>query len=86
MADDPALTGAGCLVSNFLDPSEVNDMTWWQAVLVFVGIPLATVILITVVVLRFTVARVPDGLARAAEQQGQDDPASEHDDGDARDQ
>ena len=55
-------------------------MTWWQVVLVFVGIPVAMVVLITVAVVRFTVARVPDGLARAAEQQDGDDPAVEDDD------
>ena len=55
-------------------------MTWWQVLLVFVGIPVAMFVLITVVVLRFTTARVPDGLARAAEQQDGDDPSPEEDD------
>jgi hypothetical protein len=65
-------------------------MTWWQVLLVFVGIPIAISALITVVVLRFTTARVPDGLRSATEQRdvdgvapegqdnpGRDDPASE---------
>ena len=55
-------------------------MTWWQVMLVFVGIPVVVVVLITVVVLRFTVARVPDGLTRAAEQRDGDGPAPEEDD------
>ena len=55
-------------------------MTWWQILLVFVGIPAAAFLLITGLVLRFTTARVPDGLLRAAEQRDQDDPASEEQD------
>lgn len=37
-------------------------------------------VFITLVVLRFTIARVPDGLARAAEQQDGDDPRPEEED------
>ena len=40
-------------------------MTWWQVVLVFAGIPAAVFGVVTVVVLRFTTSRVPDGLAHA---------------------
>ena len=47
-------------------------MTWWQALLVFIGIPVAVFALVTVVVLRFTSSRVPDGLANAlADQQAE---------------
>ncbi len=42
-------------------------MTWWQILLVFVGIPAAMFVAITLLVLLFATARVPDGLARAAE-------------------
>ena len=53
-------------------------MTWWQILLVFVGIPAAAFFLRTVVVLRFPSARVPDGLLRAAdEEQAGDDQAPE---------
>ena len=52
-------------------------MTWWQILLVFVGIPAAVFLLVTGVVLRFATARVPDGLLRAAEQQDADDPTTE---------
>lgn len=55
-------------------------MTWWQVLLVFVGVPVAMFVFITLVVLRFTIARVPDGLARAAEQQDGDDPRPEEED------
>jgi hypothetical protein len=56
-------------------------MTWWQVLPVFVGIPVVMFVLITVVVLRFTTPRVPDGLLRVAEQQDGDDPSPEEDDG-----
>lgn len=52
-------------------------MTWWQILLVFVGIPAGVFLLITGIVLRFTTARVPDGLQRAAEQQDEDAPAAQ---------
>ena len=52
-------------------------MTWWQILLVFAGIPAAMFLLITVVVLRFTTPRVPDGLLRADERQDESDPAPE---------
>ena len=55
-------------------------MTWWQILLVFVGIPAAVFVLITAVVFRFTTARVPDGLLRTAEQQDGDDRAPEEHD------
>ena len=54
---------------------------WWQGLLVFVGIPIVMFVLITVVVLRFTTPRVPDGLPRVAEEQGGDDPSPEEGDG-----
>ena len=56
-------------------------MSRWQVLLVFVGIPAAMFVRITVVVLRFTVARVPDGLAHAADQlpKGDDPAPAEHD-------
>lgn len=60
-------------------------MTRWQALLVFAGIPTAMFVLITVVVLRFATARVPDGLARAAEQRGGDNPSPEEHDGTSED-
>ena len=55
-------------------------MTWWQILLVFVGIPAAIFLLITVAVFRFATARVPDGLLRA-EQQDENGPSpEEHED------
>jgi len=38
-------------------------VSWWAVLGVFVGIPMALFVTITLVVLRFTTARVPDGLA-----------------------
>ena len=40
-------------------------MAWWQILLVFVGIPAGLFALITVAVLTFAEARVPDGIVRA---------------------
>lgn len=40
-------------------------MNGWQGVLVFVGIPSALVCLISLMVLRQSQARIPDGLAAA---------------------
>lgn len=45
-------------------------MTWWQILLVFIGIPAGMFVAVTVLVLRFATARVPDGLARVAEHPG----------------
>lgn len=56
-------------------------MTWWQVLLVFVGIPVAMFVVITVVVFRFTTARVPDGLLGAAEQDDEEEPPPEAHDG-----
>jgi hypothetical protein len=42
-------------------------VTWWQVLLVFVGIPAAAFFVITLLVMTFARARVPDGLLRAAE-------------------
>lgn len=56
-------------------------MTWWQVLPVFVGIPVVMFVLITVVVLRFTTPRVPDGLLRVTEQQDGDGASPEEDDG-----
>ncbi|WP_341241163.1 hypothetical protein [uncultured Nocardioides sp.] len=56
-------------------------MTWWQILLVFVGIPAAIFLLITVAVFRFATARVPDGLLRAEQQQDENGPSpEEHED------
>ncbi|WP_343905748.1 hypothetical protein [Nocardioides aquiterrae] len=50
-------------------------MTWWQIVLVFVGIPAAMFVTVAALVFRFATARVPDGLARAAQDTG---PGADH--------
>ena len=55
-------------------------MTWWQILLVFVGIPAAIFLLITVAVFRFATARVPDGLLRAEQQDESDPTPEEHED------
>ncbi len=55
-------------------------MTWWQILLVFVGIPIVVFLLVTVVVLRFTTPQVPDGVLRAREQQDLNGPATEEHD------
>lgn len=47
-------------------------MTWWQILLVFVGIPAAVFVVITALGLAFASAPVPDGLARAAEAADED--------------
>ena len=52
-------------------------MTWWQVLLVFVGIPVAMFVVITVVVLRFATARVPDGLLGVDEQDDEEEPPPE---------
>lgn len=51
-------------------------MTWWQIALTFVGIPAAIFVLITLVVFRFATARVPDGLAVAADVEAEGDEES----------
>lgn len=48
---------------------------WWQILLVFVGIPAAVFVTVTVLVFRFATARVPDGLAREAQHAG---PGADH--------
>jgi predicted outer membrane lipoprotein len=48
-------------------------MTWVEVALVFAGIPAALFAIITALVLALADARVPDGLAGAAETDGVDD-------------
>lgn len=43
-------------------------MVWVEVFLIFLGIPAALFVLITVVVLRLTTRRVPDGIARQSQQ------------------
>ena len=43
-------------------------MVWVQVFLIFLGIPAAMFVLITVVVLRLSTPRVPDGIARQPHQ------------------
>ena len=43
-------------------------MSWWEVLLMFVGAPLGLFVLITVVVMALVSSRVPDGLARLAEE------------------
>jgi hypothetical protein len=69
-------------------------MGWWQVLLVFVATPLLLFALITVVVWRFSTARVPDGLVARARPEtsgtgenrepsdGHDDAGAENDAGD----
>ena len=55
-------------------------LTWWQILLVFVGIP-AAIFVITVAVFRFATARVPDAMLRAEQQQDENSPSpEEHED------
>lgn len=54
-------------------------MTWWQVLLVFVGIPAGLFALITALVLRFATARIPDGLVRPEEPESQRGEDSEPD-------
>lgn len=62
-------------------------MTWWQIILVFVGIPTAAFTVITLLVLRFATARVPDGIVQAAAAGGHDDtPSTIVDSGNAEDE
>ena len=42
-------------------------MTWWEAALVFVGVPAALFAIITALVMALANGRVPDGLAAAAD-------------------
>lgn len=56
-------------------------MTWWQILLVFVGIPVVVFLFVTVVVLRFTTPQVPDVVLRARGQQDLNGPATEEHEG-----
>jgi hypothetical protein len=45
----------------------MNTMSWWEVLLVFAGIPTLLFAAVTLLVLRFATARVPDGLAALAD-------------------
>jgi hypothetical protein len=55
-------------------------MTWYEVLLLFVGIPVGLFVLITVLVLRFTTPRVPDGVRRAAEPRDGESPLFDDED------
>jgi hypothetical protein len=59
---------------------EVASMTWYEVLLLFVGIPVGLFVLITVLVLRFTTPRVPDGVRRAAEPRDGESPLFDDED------
>ena len=46
-------------------------MVWVEVFLIFLGIPAALFVLITVVVFRLTTPRVPDGIARLSQQRAE---------------
>ena len=52
-------------------------MVWVQVFLIFLGIPAAMFVLITVVVLRLSTPRVPDGIARQSRQRAETEDATQ---------
>ena len=49
-------------------------MSWWEVVAVFVGIPTAVVVAISVLVMWTVEGRVPDGIAAASREREAQDP------------